>query len=903
MNSKSLSFVCSLVTLTLSLAVAPLRAQTESRTGYETGLQNDNNGLIGVVEPRPESVTASRDYSRSGVWSLRSELNYGETTDVGIRAECNQHSVYTSPGVLAPIVQRNVRRFYGFSVLLDPTPGNYDYDATSEVIMQQKHGGGEALFQLLTDGGQFKCWNENHDSIRRRTTIGNYEKGIWYDFVFEHLPSYLGNGVMRLYWKKASVANYTLAMEWLGPTLAEDADGYFKWGMYKANWATATASKRRVVYHDNVKVGKTFADADPVLMPPIAPEGLLVNNVGGGMDLDWGDSPEKDFATYRVYRSNNDAGPFVEIARGLTASRYLDSAVTTGAIYYYVVTTMDTQGLESSYSKLGSNERESLLKLTAVAPRNVGGGGSLTESAQTMVVGSANLGGTVSCPTSASIPVIPDSNPALYARPNSSFYVMKVAGATLAGVPNVTVSYKLKLTASTGDGLLVYKGAFGWTVDRGQNGGADGAEYRALNSNETIKAEVVEITVSDPNLSATFAGFTSGTFLGGSGPTFNLATSVATGAGTGISGFSLATLAFNLRVNVIPRAPVVNDAVAQVSEGAASGTEVLTVPASDPNYGDTLTYAITGGGDGRFAINALSGKITTANRLDYETKASHVLTVKVTDQAGLSDTAAITVNVSNVANDDSDSDGLTDEWEIVNFGSVTAQIGSGDADGDHFTNAMEEQSGSDPMDATDGELFIEAEQAIAINCTSSSYYAGFSGSGYMVYGAGGSLQWSFNAAAAGTYLLAFHHLTASQNSMTLDVNGIQTSYTLTGTSGAWANSTPVPVTLKVGVNSVRLLRVSGGDYVRLDRLVIASDAGPNPGPAMQITSYKRTSPTTSSLTFTSVAGRSYVVESSETLQANSWQSLREFVAESDQTAVNFSHPSASRLFFRIRKVP
>jgi hypothetical protein len=119
-----------------ALASINSMAETELVAGYETGLQNDGEGYIGVVEPRPESVTASQTYSRSGTWSFRSELNYVETTSVGLRAECNHRWLRTSAGGAVPMVQRGVRRFYGFSVLLDPTPGNYDYDSTSEVIMQ-----------------------------------------------------------------------------------------------------------------------------------------------------------------------------------------------------------------------------------------------------------------------------------------------------------------------------------------------------------------------------------------------------------------------------------------------------------------------------------------------------------------------------------------------------------------------------------------------------------------------------------------------------------------------------------------------------------------------------------------------------------------------------------------------
>ena len=53
---------------------------------------------------------------------------------------------------------------------------------------------------------------------------------------------------------------------------------------------------------------------------------------------------------------------------------------------------------------------------------------------------------------------------------------------------------------------------------------------------------------------------------------------------------------------------------------------------------------------GRFAINATSGQITVANGslLDYETATSHSITVRMTDQGGLTFDKAFTVSLSDV---------------------------------------------------------------------------------------------------------------------------------------------------------------------------------------------------------------------------------------------------------------
>ena len=102
-------------------------------------------------------------------------------------------------------------------------------------------------------------------------------------------------------------------------------------------------------------------------------------------------------------------------------------------------------------------------------------------------------------------------------------------------------------------------------------------------------------------------------------------------------------------------APGVADQSFGLDENLAAGTAVGTVAASDPDdpatpFG-TLSYAITAGNAaGLFAIDDLTGEITTTAVLDHEAAASHGLTVAVTDGGtpGLSDTALITIDVTDV---------------------------------------------------------------------------------------------------------------------------------------------------------------------------------------------------------------------------------------------------------------
>jgi len=104
-------------------------------------------------------------------------------------------------------------------------------------------------------------------------------------------------------------------------------------------------------------------------------------------------------------------------------------------------------------------------------------------------------------------------------------------------------------------------------------------------------------------------------------------------------------------------APTVQDATFTLDENKANGTVVGTVNATDIDAGDTLAYSITTGnsdpdGDGKaaFAIEAATGKISVndSGDLDFEKTQVFDLTVKATDVGGLSNTAAIKINLTNV---------------------------------------------------------------------------------------------------------------------------------------------------------------------------------------------------------------------------------------------------------------
>ena len=133
----------------------------------------------------------------------------------------------------------------------------------------------------------------------------------------------------------------------------------------------------------------------------------------------------------------------------------------------------------------------------------------------------------------------------------------------------------------------------------------------------------------------------------------------------------------------INEAPTVSDQGFTVAENAAPGTVVGTVIASDPDAGDVLRYAITAGnGDGTFAIGA-NGVITAQNVLDFEglDSTNYALSVQVSDNGLLYDTAEIAVRMNDAPNTSGDSASTSEDTAVTVLAS-TLLANDSDIDGD-----------------------------------------------------------------------------------------------------------------------------------------------------------------------------------------------------------------------------
>jgi fibronectin type 3 domain-containing protein len=67
--------------------------------------------------------------------------------------------------------------------------------------------------------------------------------------------------------------------------------------------------------------------------------------------LNWQPSPSSDVAGYDVYRSTASGSGYVKINSSLVGGlTFTDDTLAGGQTYYYVTTSVDSDGVESTYS-------------------------------------------------------------------------------------------------------------------------------------------------------------------------------------------------------------------------------------------------------------------------------------------------------------------------------------------------------------------------------------------------------------------------------------------------------------------------------------------------------------------------------------------------------------------------
>ncbi|MGC6427699.1 MAG: lamin tail domain-containing protein [Akkermansiaceae bacterium] len=147
-----------------------------------------------------------------------------------------------------------------------------------------------------------------------------------------------------------------------------------------------------------------------------------------------------------------------------------------------------------------------------------------------------------------------------------------------------------------------------------------------------------------------------------------------------------------------------------VASTAPIGTTVGILTTIDPTPGDSFTYTLVTG-DGS-SDNALFEIIGSTLRTDRDLSAFPGGTtlqarVRTTDAAAGFFEQAFLIEVVN----DSDSDGLDDDWELTYFANLTIATGTGNNDGDALNNLQEQAAGTNPtLTDTDGDNLSDSDE-------------------------------------------------------------------------------------------------------------------------------------------------------------------------------------------------
>ena len=145
------------------------------------------------------------------------------------------------------------------------------------------------------------------------------------------------------------------------------------------------------------------------------------------------------------------------------------------------------------------------------------------------------------------------------------------------------------------------------------------------------------------------------------------------------------------------------------------------IAATDSNQ-DNLTYTLGGTDAAAFAVDSATGQLKTKVALDYETKNSYAVTLTVSD-GKLNDTITVTINVSNVNEAPTFTDGNSVTREIAENTSAGANIGAvitaADPDNDTLTYSL---SGTDASAFALGTTTGQLKTSAALDYETKSLY-------------------------------------------------------------------------------------------------------------------------------------------------------------------------------------
>ena len=235
----------------LETCAAPTHTATVLlKVDYEDGqISRPALGVTAVPPKAADALQATKDFSRSGVFSIRSKVAASDDY-ISAGKHRAESDAMRAKGAR---YQSGDRRRYQFSVMLDKS-WQVSKAPTVDIIWQFKR----------TDGGPDMFVGVKRDSIVLRhmneqdLLVKKYKPGEWMDFRFDVTWSTGTNGLLEAWVKTGRQSEFAKVLTYAGPNIDADRTrqvGYVKWGLYRPGaLETTDVTNARVVYHDDILI-------------------------------------------------------------------------------------------------------------------------------------------------------------------------------------------------------------------------------------------------------------------------------------------------------------------------------------------------------------------------------------------------------------------------------------------------------------------------------------------------------------------------------------------------------------------------------------------------------------------------------------------------------------------------
>jgi|GEM_PF-2647792 len=503
--------------------------------------------------------------------------------------------------------------------------------------------------------------------------------------------------------------------------------------------------------------GTVTSTTATLTLPIVPPTGLAVTPGSTSVTLDWDDSTHPNFSSYSVYRSETAGSYSTPLETDLTSSSYVDNSVMDGTSYYYVVTTLDTDTDESSFSNETSVDFYANLsapyvdagpdqvaiisasvtwtpaQLTTTAWYDASDSGTLTETGGAISQWDDKSGNGLNLQASASqepingTTTINGTNAIDFDGNNDQMSTSSNPFGSAVSDALVIMVHKVNNDSDQGTIFtLTGSDASGsrWQSHAPYNGtayfdcGGTGSANRINTNYGTDTGDNVLVSFYGSTTDNVQQIFKNGSLLIGdtSGHSVNTVGNLFLGSGAN-SAYQDTTIGeviiINGTVSLEDRQnlegylahkwgldgdlPVDHPYKAAAPGGAGASVDLAgSVTDADGGTPPTTTWTkVSGRGSVIFGNDSAVDTSATFSELD-----TYVLRLTA-DDGVFQTTDDITITIANSS--DSDDDGMDDAWEIINFEDLLQGAGD-DFDGDGVVNILERALGAMPNDATSMNL-------------------------------------------------------------------------------------------------------------------------------------------------------------------------------------------------------